>query len=250
MKLEAEILQLEMFGMGSFNTSSHFLARSLSQVYHLKTTDVLDSCEKILNSHNCVIIDPVQKWVLESEIACMSGSKSISNHGIIVSKQGELLNIDCNKGIHSWKGRSLSVFPSPYAQTNSPMYSHCLNVETTHHSQQCYLSKEKILFHKDLRSSESAQALFSTPHFITTLHVPSSVSHSTDSSSQFFLGIQDMMYIMDSRFCKSPLAMRPIPGSPSMIRSLPLSVEELGSLSNPRTGNFYHIRVNFYRYCL
>jgi hypothetical protein len=240
LKLEAEILQLERFGMGSFNTSSHFLARSSSQIFHLKTTDILDSCDSdnrpsTHNAHNCLIIEPVQKWIMTSEmISCMSGSKSIATHGFLMSTHGELFTIDCNQGLQRWNRSTsfTSVFSSldnssSSSSSSSSQYNHCMNVESTHHSQGCYLSKEKVLFHKDLRSREFAQPLFSTPHFITSLHVPSRASSATSDSNHLFLGIKDTMYIMDGRSFRTPLAMRPIPDSPSMMRSMNNSLEQL-----------------------
>jgi hypothetical protein len=229
-KLEAEILQLEKFGMGSFNTSTHFLARSLSQIFHLKTTDILDSCDSSSNlPPNSIVMEPIQKWILGSEISCMSGSKSIAPHGFLMSNQGELFTIDCNQGIQRWNraATTASVFSPTHAVLTSTPSSQCMTIESTHHPQICYLSKEKVLFHKDLRTHEYAQSLFSTPHFITSLHVPSHLSSTPSQSNHFFLGIQDMMYIMDVRYFKSPLAMRPIPGSPSMMRSLSESFEQV-----------------------
>jgi hypothetical protein len=242
-KLEAEILQLEKFGMGSFNTSTHFLARSSSQIFHLKTTDILDSCDSPstnLPSHNCIIMEPIQKWVLGSEISCMSGSKSVATHGFLVSNQGELFSLDCNQGIQRWNRATTtaSVFSPTHAVVCSTPSSQCMSIESTNHPQICYLSKEKVLFHKDLRTQEFAQPLFSTPHFITSLHVPSHISSTLPQSNHFFLGIQDMMYIMDVRYFKTPLSMRPIPGSPSMMRSLGHSLEQVNkSHSFSQTGN-------------
>jgi hypothetical protein len=218
--------------MGSFNTSSHFLARSSSQLFHLKTTDILDTCESDLTAHNCLIMEPIQKWILTSEISCMSGSKSIATHGFLMSTQGELFTIDCRQGVQRWNrstSTTNSVFSPSHSLISSSPHNQCMNVESTHHSQRCYLSKEKVFFHKDLRSSEFAQPLFSTPHFITSLHVPSRASSATSESNHIFLGIKEMMYIMDGRYLRTPLAMRPIPDSPSMMRSMNTSLEQLVS---------------------
>lgn len=230
--------------MGSFNTSSHFLARSNTQVYHLKTTEAIDHLPlnkkqgKIL--HNLIMIEPIQKWLIEKEISCMSGSKNISSHGFILTNNGELLTINCNQGILRWNRSTLSssIFSPSHSINNInsfnllSSYNQSLNLESTHHSQICYLSKEKLLFHKDLRTPEFAQPLFSTPHFINSIHVPSLNTSSISQSNQFFIGIKNMMYIMDDRFVKVPISMRPIPGSSTMIRSMSSSIEQLYSKFN------------------
>lgn len=216
LNLDSEIIQLEKFGMSSYNTVTDFIARSATEIFHIRPIHVGDyqphmkkapatlSCNEAMS--NAVILDPVQKWRINATIACFSSSKSSSSYGRLLTDTCQLYSLDPLYGfnVHS----NDNIFPSTCdvhtALPISSTHDHQMSLECTLHPQISFLSCNRMLLQKDTRLKGCA-----TPLIILPEPVHSVLAHGSNLNL-CVVGHPLATLIIDTRYTRKCLSQRPV----------------------------------------
>lgn len=238
-ELEGSIQKLERFGTGSWSISSDFLVQTDCDLYHMKTSgiqDVVDPKFSMSSDPTDMVIEPVQKWVPNFEMACLSGSKHSWSHSFVLSTCEELFSLNCEQGLRSClPGRGPADHISIFSGTSNSVANHGevpLYVEATAHPQVCFLSRGEEVFRKDLREAGRAATLMRSPRrpvtSLCSMRSPAAIS-GTGHSDPFIVCVQNAMLLMDPRFPNKCVAQRPVPGTHALVRGGGLSTEDFFS---------------------
>lgn len=153
---------ITMIESSIWNNSSHILTRTSSDIYHLKTNDVINDLRSAKKRSYSIILEPVQKWSLLNEIIALKSSQSTWSQSYIITTNGDLYTLSPNHGIHKENSNNTPIIPTQYFDVkNGVYYNNNANIYTSHHPQIIYISCNGVMMMKDLRSSSIAHPIFS-----------------------------------------------------------------------------------------
>ncbi len=162
------VIQILSAGTTCAASSSHLLARTSCEVFHMKTALVDDIQHSTLTSNKknkrvakgcSTILEPVQKWQLSQEMADMATSPSgiAWSFGALVSTTGEFFRWTPQEGVRPCNNST--VVPSSLQRSGGD--ASALHVECSLHPQVSYLSCDQHVLLYDQRCRGAATTLCS-----------------------------------------------------------------------------------------
>lgn len=199
----AEICEVASCGASQWGAKTNVLARTRSELYHVSTFDVDDLVPGGDGSSvgASVIIEPVQKWQLPYDIACMSVSPTSWSSANILTTCGTVYTWNLADGLRAVSNRE-PVIPNCSSATRSFGNT----IECTVHPQVSLIASKQCIYTLDLRCPQQAPLLHTAAHNIACLKQHGGVAH------QCMVSEGDYVRLMDTRFPRTAVAQQYIPG--------------------------------------
>ena len=171
-----EIDQIETCGTSNWNSVSHLLVRSGSEVHHLRTALIQDYESKFsdrISSPIDIILEPIQKWIIPSTVVSLATMKSSVSHASILIKSFHLYVWDPLGGLR--QPSTNKIFPS---QILDELESHngrwksnsILEYSTAPHTLWCAARTHVLAY--DHRSASTQELYSSNQNILAMLQHP------------------------------------------------------------------------------
>lgn len=205
----ASLHQVAVCGQTQWATKSNILARTLSEVYHVRTLDVDDVLSGVETSRarSSVILEPVQKWQLPEDIASMSISPAGWSTANLITTNGSVYTWSPTDGVMAVNNSTPIAFSK-----NERARSFDLSIECTLHPQVSLTTSHKSVLSFDLRCPQHAPAVYTAANSVKCVKQHGGVAH------HFLLSDGDFVRLIDTRFPRMPVAQQYIPGGHNVLK--------------------------------
>jgi hypothetical protein len=223
------IIEIAAAGSPSFESCSHLLARTSSELFYMRTVNITDHIPTSHNNHKSnpilsatpeveMLLEPLQKWQCPVELISMTTSPSEWSYASFLSTSGTLFMWNPLDGLRKFSSDPL-IDPNLMAGYSHGAYDNIkdLNLSTalldfTLHPQILHVALGVALYRTDLRCRLLQKDLIYTTSNSRTRNDICSLKQHGDIGHLFVLNTLDgEVLLMDSRYTKTCVAERVIP---------------------------------------
>jgi hypothetical protein len=237
---------LQVCGTSANGSSSHLLARTNSEIFHVRTMDIMNDAavdDKLartkLKLKSGFILDPIKRWSLPTTISSMASSMTTWMHAAILATDFSLLTWTPTRGLlHHNEGNA--ILPSNFVVRDQSFRP---KISSSPHPQLYYLSTGEHLLIKDLRSREHAKPLFR----LCSGRIRSMISLSSMINEQgrcLMMSVEDRhsySCLIDTRCGSKPLITKYLPESHDSLRHLSFSELETSHNRGDSGSSKFHL---------
>ncbi len=218
----SEISQIVNASGVYFDARPSILARTISEVFHVKSCQFDPSDSSFSASEHC-ILEPVQKWQLPLPIADMSSSSHSSwSYASLLSTSGVMFSWTPHDGVRQ-RSKSSVIPATAFPGSGDPAHG-VMRVECSLHPQVSYVTSGSSILLYDLRSASSASVLatFDFSASGNSIHVTNptiqSIQQHAGDSQKVAVSADRKVLMVDVRYARTPLAERHVQDTHSMLR--------------------------------